>query len=246
MFMQLFRGLMLWVGLSSSVWATPVLSINDDAGFDSATGDWLFEHEGFELSQAQWSARCGDIAPDACPPANRTAELLRFDRVTVEAASGTRFRIETEYKNEGDFVSEGLSSIAAAPGGYLDWGEVTFRFDAPVNAIAFDLLDVASSLGDTVLTLSTDSGFQAVLFNLPGTDRNEGRLDRIGLYDPLQAFSAFTLGFDCSLAQGSCATDDLVGVDALRFAAVPEPGLWLLLGLGLPMVWGAQRFSRHS
>ena len=232
-------------GGSATAWATPMLFINDAQGFGAATHGLVFNSEGFELTDQQWAERCGAVDPAACAPSNRYAESMRFGQVVVSTGEGEHFRIETAYKNNGDFVSEGLSSISAAPGGYQDWGAVTFRFDTAVNAIQFDLLDVASSVGDTVLTFYTDSGFQSLLFHLPGSDANEGRLDVIGFYDPTESFTAFTLGFDCSLAAGAgCADDDLVGVDALRYAAVPEPDLRLLMFAGLLMLPWGMRYRR--
>jgi hypothetical protein len=78
---------------------------------------------------------------------------------------------------------------------------------------------------------STDSGYQSLLLSLTGTDDNNGRLDGISLYDPDQVFSSFTLSFDCSQTS-NCATKDLTGVDAMRFAAVSVPIQILSLGGG--------------
>ncbi|MES9832060.1 MAG: hypothetical protein ABW139_07415 [Candidatus Thiodiazotropha sp. DIVDIV] len=240
----LFTALALF---STSVWATPVLYINDTSSFETVTENLIFSHESFEQTSQQWTERCGDVSPEACSPSNRYAQQLQFGQVNVATEEGEHFRLETAYKNSGDFVSDGLSSISAAPGGYQNWGPVTFSFDFAINAIQFDLLDVATSIGDTVLTFTTNSGYESLLFHLPGSDDNNGRIDSISFYDPVQSFTTFTLNFDCSQATGSsCATDDLVGVDAMRFAAVPEPDLRYLMFAGLLMLpWRTLRYCRN-
>jgi hypothetical protein len=237
---RFFVGFFSILFVSTGAIATPMLFVNNTAGFDAVTQNLLFQEESFELSDQQWAARCGDTAPEACAPSNRYAESQQFGQVLVTADDDSRFRIETAFKNSGDFVSDGLSSISAAPGGYQNWGPISFSFDTAINAISFDLLDLATSIGTSALIFSTDSGYQSLLFSLTGTDDNNGRLDVISFYDPDQAFSAFTLSFDCSLTS-NCATDDLIGVDAMRFAAVPEPDTLILLFAGLLLLASLKR-----
>jgi hypothetical protein len=245
MYPLLFAIFTVLLGFSACIQATPVMFINDKAGFTAETQSLIFQQESFELSDQQWRIRCATKRPEACAPANRYANNMQFGRVNVSTGEADIFRIETAYKNSGDFVSDGLSSIAAAPGGYQSWGPVTFRFDMAINAVEFDLLDIATSIGTSVLSLSTDRGFQSLLFALPGADENNGRQDLIALYDPDENFTAFTLSFDCNQTD-QCATDDLIGVDRLRFASVPEPGTGVLIFGGfLLLPFAVKRFQQN-
>ncbi|MES9928153.1 MAG: hypothetical protein ABW158_08560, partial [Candidatus Thiodiazotropha sp. 6PDIVS] len=54
----LFTALALF---STSVWATPVLYINDTSSFETVTENLIFSHESFEQTSQQWTERCGDV-----------------------------------------------------------------------------------------------------------------------------------------------------------------------------------------
>jgi len=219
--------------------------LNDQATFDTlvAGGFGSMFSEGFE------SAALGQNR-DGSP------SLVFADLVL----SSSRFTVEDSER----FVTEGNRAIKAVPGGwgssdptwtpsYNDYGPVTFSFLQPIHFLGFDVSDLGSSQGQSVLRASLDSADPVELlrqgdpFNIDdtgcGSDEQQCNDDMLGSFRFVGLLSDTPFSsIEIDLVEGEYDTpggfvkDDYVGFDNLRYGgaanSIPSPASGLLLALG--------------
>ena len=117
--------------------------------------------------------------------------------------------------------------------------QIRFTFANPINAFAIDVIDLGDSNppGSTgpipaTLILTIDSVSQTLFSNFTGAD---GNVLFAGVVDASTAFSFITIELT-GVPQG-----DYVGFDRLQSAAIPEPSLLALLGVGLAGLAASRR-----
>lgn len=235
--------------------AAPVL-YHSETDFVSASSSASLTTQSFEM-------------PDLVGKSNsaRQFSYLDFGDVSVVASGDIDlnpiFRVETTARTNDDgdarFVSDGVTSITGAPGGYYDrtydrqWSPLTFNFDTGINLLGFDYLDFATSDGPSDLWISLD-GSDAFRFaySSTGSDDNEGRVDFGGLYTGTDYFTSITFLFGEGISgDGTVRTDDLIGFDRFQFGllddntvSVSAPSTVALFGLGLMGLMIARRNSK--
>jgi hypothetical protein len=116
--------------------------------------------------------------------------------------------------------------------------DVTFTFSKPVSAFGMAITGYGGQIGGNLHLLFNAGG---VAEDLPLSGSTKGGLLFYGVGNLPGPVTQFTLEM-----RGVTSTQrDVIGIDDLRFAAVPEPGTFALFALGTAALLGAWARRRH-
>jgi hypothetical protein len=171
--------------------------------------------------------------------------LLPYERHGPIALSGftvvteNLFCITTTALSSGQHPSDGVKFLAYNSFGPVPVRELTIRFDQPIVALSFDVIDFGDLplyLGQT-LTMTTSAGDSILMSKTVGDyDPPDGNQFFFGILSdiPLSEISLYT------------TNQDTIALDAFRYRFVPEPSIFAVTIIGTAVLIGFARFVRRA
>ena len=147
--------------------------------------------------------------------------------------------IMTAGPTSGQHPSDGAQYLAYNSYGPVPARGLTIRFDQPILALSFDVIDfgdLPAYLGQT-LTMTTSAGDSVLMGKTVGDyDPPDGNQFFFGILSdtPLSDITLYT------------TAQDNIALDAFRYRSVPEPSSFVFAVAGFGVLIGGGRFARKN
>jgi hypothetical protein len=195
----------LGLGLSLLAWnssAAPIV-ITDEVSFDLLAAGSSLQTEGFNT-----------VLPGG---AATSYSSQIYGDITVTSSKFKIFYDDRYTSSKDPAVING--AIYAAPANTaMGYGQVTFTFANPINALAFDFMDLGSDFEPSTLILKTSNLEELVIVsNYMAAKGNEGFA---AIYDNQNYFTSVTF----NILTGLSSLEDIVSFDRFRYGIINNAG----------------------